>query len=152
MGRVHVREHGFVPPEAVLAALTDFGPGRAEVFGNSAAGRLQVHDRGDTWADVTEGSRAGGIWQRLRYDWSVPGEVRLDVTDSNAFGPGSRWAYRLTPTTDGGTDIDLEILRVPCSARGRVLDLLLRLDGGRFFARDLRRSLRTLESRLSPAP
>lgn len=152
MGRVHVREHGFVPYDVVLAALTDFGPARAEVFANDEPRRLQVHERGETWADVTEGSRVGGIWQRMRYDWSAPGEVRLDVTASNAFGPGSRWTYRLAPTADDGTDVDLEVLRVPCSARGQLVDLLLRLDGGRFYARDLRRTLRTLESRLSPAP
>ena len=58
-----------------------------------------MHDRGDTWADVTEGTDAGGIWQRYRYDWSDPQLVKLTVTDSNAFGPGSYWEYRLTPLT-----------------------------------------------------
>ena len=153
MGRVHVRAHGSFPPDVLVAALTDFGPGRAEVFGNSEAGSLRVHDRGETWADVTEGSRAGGgIWQRMRYDWSTPGEVRLEVTDSNAFGPGSRWTYRVTPAADGGTDIDLEIVRVPCSAKGRLVDLALRLGGASFFRRDLRHTVRTLESRSIPAP
>lgn len=153
MGRVHVRAHGSVPPDVLTAALTDFGPGRSQVFGNSEAGHLRVHDRGETWADVTEGSRAGGgIWQRMRYDWSTPGEVRLDVTDSNAFGPGSRWTYRLAPTADGGTDVDLEIVRVPSTAKGRLVDAVLRLGGGLFFRRDLRRTLRALEGRVSPAP
>jgi hypothetical protein len=152
LGRVHVRAHGSFAPGVLLAALTDFGPGRAEVFGNSAVDRLRVHDRGETWAEVTEGSTSGGVWQRLRYDWSTPGEVRLDVLDSNAFGPGSRWLYRLTPTPDGGTDIELSIVRVPSTAKGRVLDALLRFGGGLFFARDLRRTVRTLESRVSPAP
>ena len=117
----------------------------------SAADDLRVHGRGDTWAEVTEGSNAGGVWQRMRYDWSTPGEVRLDVLDSNAFGPGSRWTYRVTPAADGGTDIDLSIVRVPNTTKGRVLDLLLRLGGGLFFARDLRRTVQKLESRVSPA-
>ncbi len=152
MGRVHVRAHGTFPPDVLVAALTDFGPGRSAVFGNSETGSLRVHDRGETWADVTEGSRAGGgVWQRMRYDWSTPGEVRLDVTDSNAFGRGSRWTYRVTPA-DGGTDIDLRIVRVPCSAKGRLLDLALSLSGGLFFRRDLRRTVRALESRSIPAP
>jgi hypothetical protein len=152
MGTVHVRAHGSFPPDVFVRALTDFGPGRAEVFGNSESGHLQVHDRGETWADVTEGSKAGGgIWQRMRYDWSEPGVVRLDVTDSNAFGPGSRWTYRVTPAA-GGTDIDLAIVRVPCTTKGRVVDALLRLGGGVFFSRDLRRTVKKLESRLSPAP
>jgi hypothetical protein len=153
MGTVHVREHAAFPPDVLVAALTDFGPDRGEIFGNSETVHLQVHDRGDTWADVTEGSRAGGgIWQRMRYDWSTPGEVRLDVTDSNAFGPGSRWTYRLAPTDDGGTDIDLRIVRVPSTGKGRLVDAALRLGGGVFFRRDLRRTVRTLESRTSPAP
>jgi hypothetical protein len=152
MGRVHTRAHGSFAPDVFVTALTDFGPGRAEVFGNNAADDLRVHERGETWAEVTEGSTTGPVWQRSRYDWSTPGEVRIDVVDSNAFGPGSRWLYTVTPAPDGGTDIDLSIVRVPNTTKGRVLDALLRLGGGLFFTRDLRRTVRTLESRGSPAP
>ena len=151
MGRVHARAHGSFPPDVFDAALTDFGPGRAEVFGNNAAGDLRVHERGETWAEVTEGSTTGPVWQRSRYDWSTPGEVRIDVVDSNAFGPGSRWTYRVTPAA-GGTDIDLSIVRVPNTTKGRVLDLLLSAGGGLFFGRDLRRTVHALERRVSPAP
>ena len=149
MGRVHVRAHGSFAPEVFVAALTDFGPGRGEVFGNTAG--VEVHGSGDGWAEVTEGSTTGPVWQRSRYDWSTPGEVRIAVLDSNAFGPGSQWTYRVTPAGAGGADIDLSIVRVPNSAKGRVLDVLLRLGGSVFFARDLRRTVRTLESRVSPA-
>jgi hypothetical protein len=100
MGRAHVHAHAAVAPDRVLAALTDSGPGRGEIWGHSDPRRLVVHHRDDTWADVTEGSSAGGVWQRLRYDWSAPGVVRLDVLDSNAFGPGGRWTYRLTPDVE----------------------------------------------------
>jgi hypothetical protein len=151
MGRVHARAHGSFSPDVFVAALTDFGPRRAEVFGNNAAGDLRVHERGETWAEVTEGSTTGPVWQRSRYDWSTPGEVRIDVVDSNAFGPGSRWTYRVTPAA-GGTDIDLSIVRVPNTTKGRVLDLLLSAGGGLFFGRDLRRTVHALERRVSPAP
>src|SRR5215813_1437373 len=57
-------------PEQYVAGLTDFGPGRSKLFGNSADEYLKVHNRGPSQADVTEGS--GGIWERLRYDWSDP--------------------------------------------------------------------------------
>jgi hypothetical protein len=146
MGSVHVRAHGEVPPERFVAALTDFGPGRDEVWGNSDPGHLVVHDRGGTWAEVTEGG-GGGVWQRLRYDWSVPGRVTLDVLESNAFGPGSRWTYLVESDGAGGCHVDLRIVRVPSTTRGRVLDVLLDLAGRAYFARDLRRSLRRLESR-----
>jgi hypothetical protein len=147
MGRVHVRAHGAVPPDRFVAALTDFGPGRQEIWGNSDPSHLAVHDRGDTWAEVTEGSATGGVWQRLRYDWSVPDEVTLDVRDSSAFGPGSRWTYRVESDGAGGCHVDLTIVRVPNTRKGRLLDALLRLGGKAYFARDLRRSLRRLESR-----
>ena len=147
MGRVHVRAHGAVPPDRFVAALTDFGPGRQEIWGNSDPRHLAVHDRGDTWAEVTEGSATGGVWQRLRYDWSVPDEVTLDVLDSNAFGPGSQWTYRVASDGAGGCHVDLTIVRVPNTRKGRVLDALLGLGGKVYFARDLRRSLRRLESR-----
>jgi hypothetical protein len=146
MGRVHVRAHGAVPPEQFVAALTDFGSGRAEIWGASDPSHFTVHDRGDTWAEVTEGSAAGGVWQRLRYDWSVPDVVTLDVLDSNAFGPGSRWTYRVESDGAGGCHVDLTIVRVPTTTKGRVFDALLSLGGGGYFARDLRRSLRRLES------
>ncbi len=146
MGRAHARAHGTFPPERFVAALTDFGPGRSEIWGNSSPKHLVVHDRGPTWADVTEGSAAGGgIWQRLRYDWSAPDVVTLTVLDSNAFGRGSRWTYRVEPDGNSGTDIDLTIVRVPTTAKGRVLDVLLSLGGNVFFSRDLRRSVRRIE-------
>lgn len=148
MGRAHARAHGAFPPERFLAALVDLGPRRGEIWGNSDPQHLVVHDRGDTWAEVTERSSApGGLWQRLRYDWGTPGVVTLDVLDGNAFGPGSRWTYRMEPDGRGGTDVDLTVVRVPSTAKGRVLDVLLTLGGNLFFARDLRRSVRTLEGR-----
>jgi hypothetical protein len=150
MGRAHVRAHGTFPPEQFVAALTDFGPGRSEIWGNSSPRHLAVHDRGSTWAEVTEGSDSGGgVWQRLRYDWSEPALVTLTVLDSNAFGPGSSWTYRLEPDGSGGTLIDLTIVRVPTTTKGRVLDVVLALGGRLYFARDLRRSVRRIEARLS---
>src|SRR3954467_10978288 len=130
MGRVHVLAHGAVPPERFVAALTDFGPGREEIWANSDPKHFVVHDRGATWAEVTEGSSAGGVWQRLRYDWSVPDVVTLDVLDGNAFGAGSRWTYRVESDGAGGCHVDLTIVRVPTTARGKVLDLALGLGGG----------------------
>jgi len=151
MGRVHVRAHGAFPPERFVAALTDFGPGRSEIWGNSDEGRLTVHERGNTWAEVTEGSpAAGSIWQRSRYDWTAPGRVTLDVLDSNAFGPGSRWTYLVEPGAGGGTDIDLTIRRVPTTTKGKLFDVVLSLGGGIYFSLYLRLTFHRLESRSAP--
>jgi hypothetical protein len=45
----------------------------------------------------------GYVWERLRYDWSVPGSVTGLVTDSNIFKPGSTWEIRATPAKGGST-------------------------------------------------
>ena len=82
MGTAHARAHGAFSPGHFLAALVDFGPRRGEIWGNSDPHHLVVHGRGDTWAEVTERSTAaGGIWQRLRYDWGTPGVVTLVHTE-----------------------------------------------------------------------
>lgn len=104
-----------------------------------------MHDVGSTWAEVTEGStRPGGVWQRSRYDWSEPNVVRLEVLDSNAFGRGSSWTYRLLPDAEG-TRLFLTVHRHPTSVRSRLLDAGLWVLGPLIFGRDLRRSLRRLE-------
>jgi hypothetical protein len=88
-----------------VAGLTDFGPGRSKLFGNSADAYLKVHHKGPTEADVTEGS--GGIWERLHYDWSDPNRVVLTTTDSNLWGGASGHTYTFSRHPNGTTDIDV---------------------------------------------
>src|SRR4029450_5762279 len=87
-------------PEQLLAALIDFGPGRSQLFGNSADEYLKVYHRGPSEADVTEGS--GGIWERLHYDWSDRNRVVMKTTDSNLWGGSSGQVYTFT-RRPGGT-------------------------------------------------
>jgi len=81
MSTIHLHQTTTLTPEQYIAGLTDFGPGRSKLFGNSADEYLKVHQRSRSQADVTEGS--GGIWERLHYDWSDPNHVVLTTTDSN---------------------------------------------------------------------
>lgn len=74
MSAIHLHRTTTATPEQYVAALTDFGPGRSKIFGNSADAYLKVHHRDGSQADVTEGS--GGIWERLHYDWSDPNRAR----------------------------------------------------------------------------
>src|SRR4051794_21877692 len=90
-------------PEQYIAGLTDFGPGRADLFGNSADDYLQVHSMETTEADVTEGS--GGVWEREHYNWSDPNHVVIETTDSNIWGGDSGHVYTLKRNADGTTDI-----------------------------------------------
>ena len=59
MATIHMHQTTTLTPEQYIAGLTDFGPGRSKLFGNSADDYLKVHSRGPSQADVTEGS--GGI-------------------------------------------------------------------------------------------
>jgi hypothetical protein len=80
MSTIHLHQTTTATPEQFLAGLTGFGPGRAELFPNSADDYLKVHSQGPNQADVIEGS--GGVWERLHYDWSDPNRVVLTTTES----------------------------------------------------------------------
>jgi hypothetical protein len=123
MATIHFHETAHVTPEQFVAALTDFGPGRSQLFANSADGELKVHDRGPDEADVTEGSH--GVWERLHYDWSDPEHVVLTTTDSNVWGGRSGHTYTLTRRPDGATDIDVVIRREGKNVKGRLLAAFL---------------------------
>jgi hypothetical protein len=110
-------------PEQFVAGLTDFGPGRKELFENSADSDLKVHNQGATDADVTEGS--GGIWERLHYDWSDSNHVVLTTTDSNAWADGPTHTYDLTRQPDGTTKIDYVAVRDGKNLKGKSLGLVL---------------------------
>jgi hypothetical protein len=132
-------------PEQFLAALTDFGPGRSEIFPNSADGFLEVHDQGEGFADVTEGSR--GIWERLRYDWSDPQRVVLTTTDSNVWGGGSGHTYTLTPEPGGGTRVDVSVVREGKGFRGWLVERVVALGGKRVLGKALDQTIRAVEAR-----
>jgi len=105
---VHVVEEAPVAPERVLEAARDFSERRAEMWPDVHLKHLHVHERGETFAEVTEGNPwpIGYVWERLRYDWSEPGAVRGVVTHSNIFKPGSTWEIRATPA-NGGSRVEL---------------------------------------------
>jgi len=137
-------------PEQFRAGLTDFGPGRARLFANSKDGYLEVHSRGPTDADVTEGS--AGIWERLRYDWSDPTRITLTTIDSNTWGGRSGHTYTLTPQPDGATGVDVVVVREPKSFKGRVLGLLLQLGGKRVIVKAFANTLKAIEARAQAGP
>ena len=109
MATIHLKETTTATPEQFVAALTDFGPGRSELFPNSGDDDLKVHDKGPSSADVTEGS--SGVWERLHYDWSDPNHVVLTTTDSNTWGGASGHTYTLIRQADGTTDVAVVVVR-----------------------------------------
>jgi len=98
-------------PQRVLEAARDFSDRRADVWPNVRTSHLQVHERGDDFAEVTEGTWVVGLfWERNRYDWSQPESVKATVVDSNIFQPGSTWELRAT-ARDGGSEVELVLNR-----------------------------------------
>ena len=145
MSTIHLNETTTATPEQLVAGLTDFGPGRSELFPRSAAQYLEVHDQGPGRADVTEGS--GGIWERLHYDWSDPNRVVMTTTDSNLWGGDSGHTYTFTRKRDGTTDLDVVVVRDGKNIRGRALALVLAIVGKRAFEQDLDKTIKAIEAR-----
>ncbi|WP_433520944.1 hypothetical protein ACQPZ2_26595 [Nocardia pseudovaccinii] len=145
MSTLHFKETTTSTPEQFVAALTDFGPGRSQVFGNSADAYLEVHDRGRRDADVTEGSR--GIWERLHYDWSNPDRVVMTTTDSNVWGGHSGHTYTFTRRTDGKTDVDVVVVREGKNLKGRVLGVVVGTVGKRVLKQALDKTVKAIETR-----
>jgi hypothetical protein len=141
----HFHETTTATPEQYVAGLTDFGPGRAELFGNSADSYLKVHSLDATEADVTEGS--GGVWERLHYDWSDPDRVVLTTTDSNAWGGDSGHTYTFTRNSDGTTDVDYVVVRQGKNFKGRLLEFLFRAGGKSNLKKAFAKSVKAVEAR-----
>jgi hypothetical protein len=136
-------------PEQYTAALTDFGPGRSQIFGNSADSYLKVHEEGPGHADVTEGS--GGVWERLAYDWTDPKHVTAQTTDSNAWGGHSGHSYVYTRNPDGTTGIDYVVVREGKNAKGKFLGIVLGSIGKSKLVKAFEKSVKAVEARNNPA-
>jgi hypothetical protein len=146
---IHLHRTTTLTPEQYVAGLTDFGPGRSKLFGNSADEYLKVHDRGSSQADVTEGS--GGIWERLHYDWSDPNRVVLAPTDSNVWGGASGYTYTFTPQPNGTTDIDVVVVREGKNLKGRLLGFVVGTIGRRVLEKAFENSVKAIKARNSTA-
>ena len=147
MPTIHLHQTAALTPEQYIAGLTDFGPGRSKLFGNSADDYLKVHQRSNSQADVTEGS--GGIWERLQYDWSDPDHVVLSTIDSNVWGGASGHTYTFTRRPDGKTDIDVVVVREGKNLKGRLLGFVLRTIGKQVLEKAFENSVKAIEARNS---
>ena len=145
MATLHFKQTTTSTPEQFIAGLTDFGPGRGELFPNSTDDYLEVHSQGPGQADVTEGS--AGIWERLRYDWSDPHHVVLTTTDSNTWGGDSGHTYTLTPHPDGTTEVDLVTVRDGKTFKGRLLGAVIGSVGKGKLEKAFQQSVKAIEAR-----
>jgi hypothetical protein len=150
MSTIHFKQTTTSTPEQFVAGLTDFGPGRSKLFGNSADGYLKVHDQSPGHADVTEGS--SGIWERLQYDWSDPSRVVLTTTDSNVWGGASGHSYTFTRQPNGTTDVDVVIVREGKNFKGRVLAIVVGTVGKRVLGKAFGKTIKAIEARNDGPP
>lgn len=135
-------------PEQVLEAARDFSERRADVWPNVNLRYLQVHELGATSADVTEGMwLLGHLWERCRYDWSVPGAVTATVLDSNILKPGSTWRIDATPGADVTRVEAIFVREYKRGLKGRFASVVFRVAGRQLAGWDLRRALTTVEKR-----
>ena len=145
MAKIHYEADGEITAARFIAALTDFSPRRPELWPNLDAKFYQLHDLGETWAEVTEGTDVlGGVWAREHYDWSEPGRVTLRLVEAVDFKPGTRIDYRVVDRINGGCHVTVDFQRTATSLRGRFVGLVVQLTGARRFADDLRETLTRL--------
>jgi hypothetical protein len=150
MRTYHLHETSTATPAQLLSALTDFGPGRQAIFGNSDDQFLEVHELGAHSADVTEGTGRGEralTWERLYYDWSDPNRVTMRVLDSNVWSTASLHTYSFTPQPDGTTSIDVDVVREGKNIKGRVLALVVSTVGKGSLAKALHNTVKAIEAR-----
>ncbi|MGH2539019.1 MAG: SRPBCC family protein [Actinomycetota bacterium] len=147
MVEVRVSAATRVPPEAVLAAATDFSERRPRIWTDLDPDVFRVESLSDRGAEVIEGSKTfGGIRARESYDWSRQGIVRSQVIESNVFAPGSWWELRVTPADGGGSRVEWTSHRIPRGAKGRLLTATMRIVGARYLSGYLRKTLAGLEA------
>lgn len=145
MAKIHYEADGAVSAERFVAALTDFSEHRPELWPNLDTKFFRLDERGDTWAEVQEGTDVlGGVWARERYDWSEPGRVTLTLLESPDFRPGTVIDYRVTSRPDGGCHVAVDFQRIATSLRGRFVGAVVQLTGAGRFSKDLRETLARL--------
>jgi len=145
MATIHLKETTTATPDQVLAALTDFGPDRSQIWGRSADDYLTVYDQSPGHADVKEGS--GGVWERLEYDWSDPRHITMKTVDSNTWGGASGHTYTLTQQPDGKTEVDVVVVRDGKNVKGKALGGVLGAFGKRVLGKELSKTVRAIEAR-----
>jgi hypothetical protein len=117
-----------LPPQEALQRLTDFSPARADAWAG-VDDNLIVHDKGESWAEVTEGNKLG--WERERYTWdAAAGTVSAVTLNSNLWAPGSGWNYTIMPEGTGSR-VEVTAVRKGYGIKGKLVGALLSLVGKR---------------------
>ncbi len=142
MARIEFTTDTSVAADRVLAAATEFSERRPQLWPMIAPQIYRLHERGDDWAVVTEGTAfMGGVWARERYDWSQSGVVRATCEASNIFQPGSVWELRAHPRTGGGSHIEILNHRRAKGLVGHLIGAMIQLQGPKFVGSAFQKTL-----------
>jgi hypothetical protein len=127
-------------PDAIRAALLDFTDHRPELWPGLPRDQYEVYAVGDTWAEIREGYR-GPIWNRERYDWSVPGRVEFTALDSGFAKAGKRVVMDIEAAQGGGSRVRVIWEGVGKGLFGRLFIGLMALTRGFFIRRSIQLGL-----------
>jgi hypothetical protein len=61
--------------------------------------------------------------------------------DSNTWGPGSRWDYKITPAAGGGSQIDVTVTRLGKGWQGRLIEVGLAAAGTRMLRSQMEQAM-----------
>jgi len=150
MPRIEYSVETDVPSEQVMSAITDFSDRRPDLWPNISRKFWKLHDRGETWAECTEGSEvAGGIWARERYEWTA-NRIVGTVQDSNIFKSGT-WTMTVEPRPDGGARVTVVSDRRP-KGKGLLFAPMMLLNGKRMLTGHLLKTLDIVRASGSSSP
>jgi hypothetical protein len=145
MARIEFDMDAEIPPERIIAALTDFSGRRPDIWPGLKREEYEVYEVRQTGADVREGT-SKGVWARERYDWSQPGVVRWEVVESSFCAPGSYVEARIAPK-DRGSRIHVTWERHPTTFMARAVMIpLIKLTGGAPVKSSLRKGLERIKA------
>jgi hypothetical protein len=138
-----------VPPEKVIAALTDFTSRRPELWPDLDPQAYRVEEVGETTALIREGQRTPRLWALEAYDWSTPGTVRWTVKESNFCRPGSYMSAYAEPDGAGGSRVHFSWNRTGVGLKGKLIVGLVRRTSGRPIASGLQSALNGLADKVT---
>ena len=131
-----------VSPERIREALLDFSEKRLVTWSRSLdPATYEVHEVGDTWAVVTEGTKRPFVWSKERYVWGEDHRIVWTTTESNFCTPGSHVSMDIVPNETGGSRVHVVWDRTAANLRGRVNLAVIRLGGTRLLRWATRKSL-----------
>lgn len=140
MAKVSYSVTSDLDPKVVWAALTEFGPKRAQLWPDLSPESFKVLERGENWARVREGTASLGIWSIERYEWNEP-VITATVEQANAAQSGGTWRMEVEPGPNGGSILTISMNRKAKGFAGHIVHGIAQVTNGRFLAARTRRML-----------